>query len=385
MADIRIKDLVTTASSAASDDFLAVDGFTNGTRKMSAANPSVTTLTTSGVIAPGGSVHGANGAVGNPSFAFLSDQDTGLYHIGANNLGVAANGAKVLDIATTGLGITGTATISSTTASTSTGTGALIVAGGAGFAGSVIAGGTNNGTNEYSYPFLSSATTLGGFATYSSGATANQRIWAIQHGSGVGDGVWRLRAINDALSNGSNAISITRTGDAVGTISLGTTTATVSVLGTTAGSASAGALVVTGGLSAGAASYFGGAVTAIGFNSTGTTASTFGGNLTIGSNNGNGTFSVTNSSGLLAYVQAVGASTVYIGSVTSGASTILMSGAGSTALTLSSTQAATFAGAVSVGGALKLGNAYVGTVIVPTGYVTIQDSNGNTYKIAVSA
>ena len=116
MANKRIKDLATTASSAASDDFMALDGATNGTRKMSAANPSVTTLTTSGVIAPGGSVHGANGAVGNPSFAFLSDQDTGLYRIGANNIGVAANGAKVLDISTTGLGVTGAVTATTTLA-----------------------------------------------------------------------------------------------------------------------------------------------------------------------------------------------------------------------------------------------------------------------------
>jgi hypothetical protein len=103
MADIRIKDLATTASSAASDDFMALDGATNGTRKMSAANPSVTTLTTSGVIAPGGSVHGANGTAANPSFAFNSDQDTGIYRIGANNIGVAAGGDKALDISSTGV------------------------------------------------------------------------------------------------------------------------------------------------------------------------------------------------------------------------------------------------------------------------------------------
>lgn len=40
MADIRIKDLTTTASSTASDDFIAVDGATNGTRKLNAYSPS---------------------------------------------------------------------------------------------------------------------------------------------------------------------------------------------------------------------------------------------------------------------------------------------------------------------------------------------------------
>ncbi len=39
MADIRINSLSTTASSTASDDFLAVDGTTNGTRKLNAYSP----------------------------------------------------------------------------------------------------------------------------------------------------------------------------------------------------------------------------------------------------------------------------------------------------------------------------------------------------------
>lgn len=77
----------------------------------------------------------ADGTVAAPSISFLADQDTGIYRIGENNIGVAAGGAKVLDVATTGLGITGLATISSTTASTGVGTGALQVAGGIGVAG----------------------------------------------------------------------------------------------------------------------------------------------------------------------------------------------------------------------------------------------------------
>jgi hypothetical protein len=39
MADIRIKDLAVTAGSSSSDDYLAVDGATNGTRKLSAYSP----------------------------------------------------------------------------------------------------------------------------------------------------------------------------------------------------------------------------------------------------------------------------------------------------------------------------------------------------------
>ena len=51
---------------------------------------------------------------------------------------------------------------------------------------------------------------------------------------------------------------------------------------------------------------------------------------------------------------------------------------GTTALTLDSSQR------TILSGALRLNNAYTASVIVPTGYVTIQDSTGTTYKVAVS-
>lgn len=54
-----------------------------------------------------GALKGAAGTVAAPGYGFAADPDCGLYRIGANNLGIAANGAKVLDIATTGLTITG--------------------------------------------------------------------------------------------------------------------------------------------------------------------------------------------------------------------------------------------------------------------------------------
>jgi hypothetical protein len=49
-----------------------------------------------------------NGTVGAPAIAFTSDTDTGIYRIGANNLGVAVNGAKVVDVGTAGAAVTGT-------------------------------------------------------------------------------------------------------------------------------------------------------------------------------------------------------------------------------------------------------------------------------------
>ena len=74
---------------------------------VSRATMTTTGLTVAGTITPTGSVHAAAGSVGNPSLAFNSDQDTGLFSIGANNLGVAVGGAKVLDVASTGLTVTG--------------------------------------------------------------------------------------------------------------------------------------------------------------------------------------------------------------------------------------------------------------------------------------
>jgi hypothetical protein len=57
----------------------------------------------------------ANGTFALPSLTFDSDTDTGIYRIGANNLGVTAGGgAKVLDVATTGLGVTGALSITNT-------------------------------------------------------------------------------------------------------------------------------------------------------------------------------------------------------------------------------------------------------------------------------
>lgn len=59
MADIRINSLSTTASSTASDDFLAVDGTTNGTRKLNAYSPTFGgNLTVSGT----GSINGGSGS-----------------------------------------------------------------------------------------------------------------------------------------------------------------------------------------------------------------------------------------------------------------------------------------------------------------------------------
>lgn len=52
-------------------------------------------------------LQGTNGTVALPTFSFISDPDTGIYRSAGNAIGFACAGAKVLDIATTGLGVTG--------------------------------------------------------------------------------------------------------------------------------------------------------------------------------------------------------------------------------------------------------------------------------------
>jgi microcystin-dependent protein len=48
----------------------------------------------------------SDGSVGTPALNFTSDTNSGIYVIGPDNIGVAVAGAKVLDIATTGLTVT---------------------------------------------------------------------------------------------------------------------------------------------------------------------------------------------------------------------------------------------------------------------------------------
>jgi hypothetical protein len=90
------------------------------------------TLVTSGTITATGSqinagthlaaVGGLYTGTGNattPAHSFADDQDCGAYRIGANNIGYAVNGAKVLDIGTGGLTVVGTLSCDTLTVGTS--------------------------------------------------------------------------------------------------------------------------------------------------------------------------------------------------------------------------------------------------------------------------
>jgi hypothetical protein len=165
MADIRIKDLTTTASSTASDDFFAADGTTNGTRKLSAYSPTFGgnatvggTLTVNSSSIVNGSASGATSYLqiknNGSSIGLLGSRnaidggtatDVGLYVYGANALTLWTNSSVVATFASNGnTTLAGALSVSSTTASTSTSTGALVVSGGMGVAGAIYGGGVIN-------------------------------------------------------------------------------------------------------------------------------------------------------------------------------------------------------------------------------------------------
>jgi len=93
MADIRINSLPTTASASSSDDFLALDGATNGTRKLNAFSPTF-----------GGNLTVSGGTIGTAASTNLTLAGGGS---GASLvLGQGANGAVDITPAASGSGRT---------------------------------------------------------------------------------------------------------------------------------------------------------------------------------------------------------------------------------------------------------------------------------------
>lgn len=105
-----------------------------------------TGVVVTGTLTPSDRFLAPAGTVLLPGYSFASDPNTGIYSIGADNIGIAANGSKVLDIGTAGLAVTGT--LSSTGALTVTAGGLTITAGGA----TVTAGGLTVTAGTVSFP-----------------------------------------------------------------------------------------------------------------------------------------------------------------------------------------------------------------------------------------
>lgn len=110
------KGSVYLRTNGTADTTLYVNPNGNGTwNAVQTASPTYTNLTaTNFITATGGLIEADPGVVTAPSIAFVGDLDTGLYRIGANNLGIATNGAKVVDIGTSGAAVTGAVSATTT-------------------------------------------------------------------------------------------------------------------------------------------------------------------------------------------------------------------------------------------------------------------------------
>jgi len=177
MADSRI-NLLSSASSTASDDFFVVDGNTNGTRKLNAFSPTIGgNLAVTGTLTAGSGTFngtvlissnvgtiGKSGSGTGGNWRFISDDGTTRWLAGLLG-GAGETSFDIYDLVNGRSLLTATAAgvlkVPQTTASTTTSSGALVIGngtqGGLGVGGAVNIGGTLtvNGTNPSSIPRLS--------------------------------------------------------------------------------------------------------------------------------------------------------------------------------------------------------------------------------------
>ena len=270
MADIRIKDITTTASASLTGDFLPIDGST-GTRKLSAFSPTFGgNATVTGTLTVNGT--------GDSSFAGPLSWGTTvptnavlLYKLSNTKYGNGLSAGSLNNFVPTGsnkhswgymsttdgttyteqmslTANTGVLAVLTTTASTTTSTGALVVgngtSGGLGVGGAIVAGGT----------ITSTASTDSGLLQLnlvnSSTGTSASSLFRFNAGTRTAT----LQAYNDTHATLAGQLRVgTSNGDIV-VIPSGVTAATfgsntVSIpLSTASTSTSSGALVVSGGV-----------------------------------------------------------------------------------------------------------------------------------------
>jgi hypothetical protein len=292
MADIRIKDLTTTASSTASDDFFAADGTTNGTRKLSAFSPSFGgnatvggTLTVNGKIALATGTTSAIGVTfGDLDFyrSFSSILSTtagtlnggvGVGYFSINSAGsqplvLSANNVEGARVTATGNVLVGGSTdisgsgglkVFGTTASTSTSSGALVVgngtSGGLGVGGAASIGGPILvGTSSDVYVSRVGTGILDIRSASSPGTTARLDVTGT---TSAGVGFRQSGARDWFISAESNELRVScLTAASIFAFNSGTPVAMRDTTAST--STSSGALVVSGGVGVAGAIYAGG-------------------------------------------------------------------------------------------------------------------------------
>ena len=341
MADIRIKDLATTAASSSSDDFIAIDGSANGTRKLNAYSPTfggnltvsgTGTSSFGGLLASSGGVQfrGSSGvlyellrAVGgtnNPGLFVRATDSTKLVELIASGSGVSGQklslgtegSSGLLDITITGTTLAGNLTVS--------GTGTSSVAGNLGI-------GETTPLVPLHVKTTGTSTSVFGNVIGTFRSTAATYDISLQFSDGTNQAY--IGANSGALTFGAGGSTerarITSSGNFL--------------LGTTTDSGNGKLQLATHTTSAGG----------IGFGTDTSLYRTASGRLAVNHVGGtNAVLYVANSGVNRGYLNpSDSASKFYIGSATAGWSTVLQSGAGVDALTLDSSQNATFAGTVS--------------------------------------
>jgi len=73
-----------------------------------------TGISITGTLTASGQILSSDGTKTAPGYSFSGDVDTGVYRIGANNLGISCGDTKIFDITTAGATLTGAYTVSST-------------------------------------------------------------------------------------------------------------------------------------------------------------------------------------------------------------------------------------------------------------------------------
>ena len=382
MADIRINALATTAASTASDDFLAVDGSSQGTRKLNAFSPTFGGNITSSNVGFGFSQaasNGANGpvgatfqntssggytlfrAIGNTSASYNMDVGVGGSAVGGSlqNYGFTwtNNGLSGYRIVTNGGTLAATFDNSANTT----------------LAGNLTVSGTgNNIFNSGGGNLLIGTTTdIGGASGGVSAKTlrlsinstnTNYADFGPVGSAGTTADYTKLQGWSDTAVAARN-------------LALNPTGANV-LIGTTTDSGNGKLQLATHTTSAGGIGF--GTDTAL-YRSAAYTLKLDGGNNVT-------SFRVLGSGSCEALMAVTSASSVLFGSTTAGASTVLCSGNGTTALTLDSSQTANFSRGASptyqTSNTVRVNGGATGALEVNANNGTglIQFASGSTYQ-----
>jgi hypothetical protein len=428
MADIRIKDLATLESASLTGDVFVIDG-TTGTRKLSAFSPTfggnatVTgTLTSNGgvIIPAAGSIstltstnatHVANATWGALSQGYGTTADWSVFNKSQGTVMYVPTGTSNLFLY--GKLDANTLSVYSTTASTTTSTGALVVgngtSGGLGVGGAIYAGGNLLITGTGKIGAVTAADSR--FHVYESSAVDVGNGVTIEQ-AGTGDAVtaflltgvqrWSVGIDNsdsDKFKIGTGALgSADRlTIDTSGNLAIPASTASTST--------SSGALVVSGGVGVAKELYVGSATESTSNTTGGLVLSgglgvalnlNMGGRLFINNTSAaNGTLSassIVSTFGADGVLGGLGFTVKGFPSATAGSRYIQLAAAdtldfrelrindlGGNVLLGGATST------VKIGGSFQVGNAYVAGAPTATGYIVIKDSTGTSYKIPAQA